>query len=163
MMVVPFVLATLFTVLLGAAPAGAAPESTTPGKTSVFARETAPLGGGGVMTPLVGQILKGKKKQVLRVDATLTTESDVLGAEIQFTIVANGNTLGTAVGHCDAPTTVSCSVSGSFWLDLDAAETAVPGSVIGVPVIISMTGGSTSALDVGELYAATFSAQLVKK
>ena len=154
-------------LLCVSASAHAQVQTTSPGTKSVFSKQAASMSNGGSQSDiqlLGGEIVKAKKKHVLRIDATLSTEADVRPDEVYFVIGVNNTDIGTAVAHCDSTEMIhECGVSGSFWVDLDAAEQINPGTVIGRPLTIVMRGGSTDLGGVGELYAASFSAQMVKK
>ncbi|HYC55500.1 MAG TPA: hypothetical protein VEL28_11260 [Candidatus Binatia bacterium] len=154
---------SLCILFLAATAAHAVPESTSPGKSSVFVKDTNQFQSGAIMVPIAGTISKGKTKRVLRIDATLTLGIFNLGDQATATINVNGVSLGSAVGHCHGASLLECTVTGTFWLDLDAAELADPGSVKGAPLNVTMTGASSNSSDVGEFYTASFSAQMVKK
>lgn len=60
-------------------------------------------------------------------------------------------------GLCD-------SASGSWWLDLDAAEAAHPGVFIGQPLLIRLIGGEISAsIDSNGEWNASLGVQMLKK
>jgi hypothetical protein len=60
-------------------------------------------------------------------------------------------------GLCD-------STSGSWWLDLDAAEAAHPGVFIGQPLLIRLIGGEiSSSIDSNGEWNAALSVQMLKK
>jgi hypothetical protein len=66
--------------------------------------------------------------------------------------------------QCNTASAVDCTVTGTFWLDLDAAaEAADPGMYLGKPLNISLSAGSVAGGYSGRPYKETLSAQLVKK
>jgi hypothetical protein len=54
----------------------------------------------------------------------------------------------------------SCSLSGTWWLDLDAAELANPGMFVNMPLVVILSPGSTNA---GIFGTATLTATMQKK
>ena len=56
------------------------------------------------------------------------------------------------------------TASGSWWLDLDAAEAAHPGTFIGQPLVVRLLGGEiSSSVDSNGVWNASLSAQMQKK
>ena len=90
---------------------------------------------------------KGKKGRILRVDLRVEFE-DVLDFTVSGSagIYVNGLLLSLSYGAegsgCGMAS--ACSVEGSGWLDLDAAEEASPGVFIGQPLAIEVRGSVTS-------------------
>jgi hypothetical protein len=124
---------------------------------------------------LSGQIAKGKKKRVLTVQAMMTNGASapsVLPIVLSLQPLANGVAMEPtsgggaqgAVVDCgfSTPPTAACTVTGHWWLDLDAAELAHPGTFIGKPLEITLTGG-TLAGGIGTPVDVTLSAKLETK
>ena len=61
--------------------------------------------------------------------------------------------------NCASTATYGCTGAGHWWLDLDAAEAASPGTFIGKPLVIQLLGGGAGPLGV----SASMSARLEKK
>jgi hypothetical protein len=145
----------------------AAPVTTSPGKTSVFASETAVLDGVGDMPPLSAQILKAKAHQVLRLDVTVIVDAGATLAGMYTRAQVNGLDMNpgqmASTGQCDTASTLRCSVTGTYWLDIDTAETALPGSFVGQPLNIVVNGGNNAASGSGLPCRSSLSAQMVKK
>ncbi len=142
------VLAILF-LSLAASPAVAA--STSPGGNAVYESATGiPLGPG--PAPLVvGTIKKGLRSRVLEVNAMLTVGVPFApGIELSVLVDVNGVLMEPlpsgpfgAVQSCVSvllPTS-GCTLSGTWWLDIDAAEAANPGIFIRQPLTITLFGG----------------------
>ncbi len=107
---------------------------------------------------LVGTITKGKKKTVLTADATLTSEVLAPGAPwtLSVGVDVNGISMDPSItppfnvvqdcgsdsfgGLFVAPAN-GCTASGTFMIDIDAAELVAPGCCIGVPLVVTLTGG----------------------
>ena len=89
------------------------------------------------------QILKGKKKRVLEVDVTGIVPASVAGQAMGVIARLNGlsvfepNSGNFQVEHGCVPGT-NCTVQGRFWVDLDAAEAAYPGLIIGQPLNVEI-------------------------
>jgi len=93
---------------------------------------------------------KGKRKRVVEVEVVLTDESNNADALTVHTVLNGvpmepGASNRVATTACDN-TKPHCKVSGIFWADLDALETASPGTFIGKPLFLEIIGntGSTS-------------------
>jgi hypothetical protein len=140
------VIAVLLTILcVSSASAGG---STSPGKNSVYASADAPAGGT-YSTAVTGTIEKGKKKTVIEIDVMATSIYPAGGGII---VLAKVNDLHPepiiqALDHCAEG--VLCTVSGQWWLDVDAAEMLMPGKFVGQPLVIdgqvAASGGITDA------------------
>jgi hypothetical protein len=146
-----------------------APCTTLP-KSALFVRETAGvLGQGGFLPPLEGTLRVGTRKTVLRVDASVTVEVDASVNGYYIDAYINGRDLSSSKGYvpsfttCDNTRSYLCSVTGTFWFDIDAHEAAFPGEFVGKPVTITLTGGNLHANGNGRPYQASFSAEVVKK
>ena len=116
--------------------------STSPGKNSAF--ESSDFGGFGdiptqAVTLLTASIVKGKKKSVLVVEATLSAGGGVSGT-LALAVDVNGV---EAEPHnfVSQGCSGACAVTGTWWLDLDAAELANPGVFIKQPLTVTLKGG----------------------
>jgi hypothetical protein len=142
---------------LALSPAGlASAASTSPGKTSAFESSS------GVMTTFSPKpaaiIAKGKRKTVLAIEASYSDGASyptapgirVLGMIVTVNgIQAQPNPFSayqylTDCGFYDTPT-IACSVTGTFWFDIDAAELANPGMFVGQPLNVVLTAGDLTA------------------
>ncbi len=149
-----YAVTTFFAVLLSAPPSFSA--STSPGTNSVYESVNGlPLPSGPPFVNLLaGTIKKGLRGRVLEVNAMLTVSLPPFPISLALKAHVNGIPMephsAAAIGlgaiqHCDtgqpgvAP--LGCTVSGIWWLDLDAAEAASPGGFIRQPLIITLTGG----------------------
>ena len=115
--------------------------------------------------PLVsGTIAKGKKGYLLAVEAMMNLFAQVIVADIRPRV--NGVLLGPleATVDCKFTGAQSCTDTGTFWIDLDAAEAAHPKMFIGKPLVIDLLGENQSASgDPATAGAVTMTAHLVKK
>ena len=125
-------------------PGRAADVSSSPGRTAVF--ETRHYANGPTnFRSVQGQILKAKSKHVLTITVSAFTLL-VLGNSQALSLHAylNGSVVDPfAFGaHCPQ-TTNYCSVHAQWIVDLDAAEAAAPGTVIGQPLdaLVQITDG----------------------
>ena len=140
------------TIALTAAP-GFAQVSTSPGKKAAF--ETAK----GVIlqvyphTVLTAAIVKGRPKHVITVDgmvrldlppgvATLSLGARVDGPNCWFEMHPTGTmgTMESALQECPG-VGMGCTVTGTFILDLDAAEQNCPGGILNQPLTIRLEAG----------------------
>jgi len=134
---------------------------------NIFVREPAgTLDIAGNIAPLSGQVARGKKHTVLRVDVTLqlTTNNGVTG--IYQAVSVNGVNLGgiggtEATQACPAAN-ATCALTVTYWLALDAAEADHPGVFIKHPLVVTFSGGSFNVAGAGNAYHATLAAQLLK-
>jgi len=168
-------LAVFGTTALLSGPAFAAVESSCPApctilpKSAVFVRETAGVLGpqNGWLVPLQGTLRVGTRKTVVRVDATVTVEVDPSVTNYYINADINGRDLypgnPPSVTTCDNTRSYLCSVTGTFWFDIDALEAAFPGEFVGQSLTISLRGGTLNAQGNGKPYQASFSAEVVKK
>jgi hypothetical protein len=114
-----------------------------------------PLGGVLLTTP-AATLAMGKPKRLLVVDATLTSGlAAPMPMVLTMTAVANGAMMepttpmgvvmdcGGSVMNPIAPL-FGCTLSGTFWLDLDQAETGNPGTFIGMPLSVVLRGGNAA-------------------
>jgi hypothetical protein len=132
-------------------------DSTSPGKNSVFVSAAGvPLTS--FATTLTGTIQKGRRKTVLAietmysdagsyptpaVDRVLGTIVTVNGVQAQPNPQSNWQYLVDCGFFNTAP--VACAVAGTFWLDIDAAELANPGSFVGQPLVVEFVAGDLTA------------------
>lgn len=90
------------------------------------------------------QVLKGKKKRVLEVDVTGIIPASVAGQAIGIQARLNGfnvfepNGGSYQVEHGCVVAGSNCTVQARFWVDLDAAELAIPGAFIGQPLNVEI-------------------------
>jgi hypothetical protein len=117
-------------------------------------------------TLLTATIERGKKRRMLLIQASLDyngLDATLLG--IAVTVNARGVEGSRSVMYCTNQ--VCDTVSGSWWLDLDAAEAQYPGEFIQKPLLVRLiggeiTGGGTVSLDDG-VWNASLSVQMTKK
>lgn len=153
-------------VVLSPLAAHAAPVTTSPGKTSVSSSESSTLNMSGNVTGLMGTISKGAKKRILQFTATLSIVDDMTVPAISLFPTVNGFIVtGTSQNYqkCDTSEASNCTLTAVYWLDLDAAELAHPGTYIGQPLNIGIFGGSASFTGSGLNYNLSFNATMVKK
>jgi hypothetical protein len=147
--------------------AHAVPVTTSPGKTSVFASETAVLDGIGDIPVLSAQILKAKAHQVLRVDVTVIVDGSASLAGMYTRAFVNGIDMNpgplSSTGQCNTASALRCSVTGTYWIDIDTAETQYPGLFVGLPLNIQIYGGNNASSGSGLPCVTSMSAQMVKK
>lgn len=127
---------------------GARAANTSPGKKSAFA--SSDFGGNGDIPasgpPLLSVTLeKGKRKHVLAIEATLTSGVDLVPGALTFGVVVNGYEAEPKSACCGSffthPCGGACTHTGTWWFDLDAAESAHPGTFIGQQLTIELLGG----------------------
>lgn len=168
-----------FVALVGALPSSlnaAANSSTSPGKNSVHvAASGLSLPGfqtSAVLTTLLtGTIEKGRPKRVLTVQGLLTSMGAGEHAYIKPRVNGVyfeptddfGNGAAAAGVNCPTTATLTCSASGSWWIDLDAAEAEHPGTFIGQPLVIELLGFTNSFNGLPGPLIAEMSARLEKK
>jgi len=135
--------------LLGVRPTRAA--STGPGKKSAF--ESSDFSGGGdipagVSPLLTATIVKGKKKNVLVVEAMLSTGASSSSSYLYLRTDVNGYEIEPLSGGSSEVLTdcngTPCTLTAAWWLDLDAAEAAHPGVFINQPLTVTLRGGEGS-------------------
>jgi hypothetical protein len=154
--------------MVGLAVAGLGVSATvadvSPGKSSAFASivEQNPLPEYGT-TPLVSATInKARAKRVLSIHATLTVRG--AGAAVVGILPrVNGVSAEPSRITTDCSQQTECSVSGSWYLDVDAAETANPDAFVGEPLLIELLGGETSATTPAVPWDASLSVLMVKK
>jgi hypothetical protein len=147
-------------------------KSAEPGKKSVFvAEEVGQTDVNGEIVDLTGTLAKAGKG-IVAIEAQLTIFADASTGTtgIYSQIGINGFSLAAfthpfsfpgpevncGTGHNE------CTITATYWVDLDAAEAAFPGQVKGLPLTITMRGGALAGP--GNLqYRASFSARTQKK
>jgi hypothetical protein len=127
--------------------------TTSPGKNSVFV-SAAGVPMTSFSTTLSGTIAKGRRGTVLAIEASYSDAASyptpattrVLGTIVRVNGVGTQpNPLASFMflndcGYTDtAP--VACSVTGTYWLDIDAAEIANPGQFVGQPLVVELIAG----------------------
>ena len=153
--------ATALGLVLGlATTASAVNYSTSPGKNSAFEASTGnPLTAAGT-TQLTATIEKGKKKTVIAVEATYG-DGPYIPTSVQKRALAMNVTVNGVTMHPDPAASyqyvidcgwamgsgppAACFTTGTFWLDIDAAELANPGVFVGQPLSIVLTAGDVAA------------------
>jgi hypothetical protein len=144
--------------------------TTSPGKNAVHSDVFGVLDASSLIDPPAGQILKGKKNTVVEIQATVSVVQNASLKGLQLFAAVNGvvfTGMGTTNSQCDVAAAPSspCTLTVTFWMDVDAAETAYPGTYVGQPLNITLNGGDAepSAATVGLAYSARFSARVGKK
>jgi hypothetical protein len=148
---------TAIGLVLGLAAVSTATDySTSPGKNAAFEAAT-----GNVLTvyapKLTGTIAKGKRNTVLAIEAAYTDGpySPIYGVRaLGLGVTVNGVAVqpnpAAAEQHVidcgltDTPP-ATCTVVGTFWFDIDAAELANPGVFVGQPLTVVMSAGHVGA------------------
>jgi hypothetical protein len=139
--------------------------TTSPGKNAVSITASGTLDGVGDITPITAQILKGKAKSVIEMQASISVEGNPSLSSIYLAPSINGTPM-TPVGQssqCNSGSSSECAFTDTFWMDIDAAEAITPGSFVGQPLTIHMTAGNSSIGGSGLDYTATFTARMGKK
>ncbi len=142
---------------------------TVPPKSVLFVRQTEGLLQSNRIHPLSGVLRKGSAKTLLHLDvsALVTNGGAVTFVEIHPTLNGVDATPifdGSQFNTCDKSQTTHCSVSGTFWWDIDVLEAAHPAAFIGQPLTIELNGGSVFTPGAPAVtYEASFTAQIVKK
>jgi hypothetical protein len=159
---------------LSLAPFAWADGTTSPGKNSVFVSAsslTLPSTGDD-STLLTATITKGKKKTVVAIEGMLTKIGSLTGPRIERIwptingiLVEPGESGEPDVAQVNCPTinlTLFCTITGTWWLDIDAAEAANPGMFIGKALTIRLMGEEIT-LNGDSSLAATLTARVQKK
>lgn len=129
---------------------------------------------------LTAQIVKGKKKTVLTVDATVTSGLllPFIPWELSIGVDVNGVPMDPGITYpysivqdCGSSAVAphlglaeGCAVSGTFMIDIDAAEAVSPGSFYNVPLnvkLLASDGGA--AFLIGVPVDATMAVRMEKK
>ena len=159
-----------FTVLLVVLAFGATPASgqSSTGKQAAFASATGITlndGNTGVAPLLTVELLKGKKKSAVAVEGALQvdiSQPSLPSLEVHVNgVSANGPAVST---DCKFVAVQRCTLAGTWWLDLDVAEAASPGSFVGKLLTVELIGGAnTVAPPTNPTADVTMTARLVKK
>lgn len=150
-----------FALGVGTLPGFAA--STSPGKNSAFESGTINPLGSGFPTLLTATIAKGKKKKVLAIEASLASGSGALGV-LELSVEVNGVAVeGPIVNQSCAVGVQHCTVVGTWWLDVDAAEAASPGTFVKQPLAVTLQGGVQAGGDTDIQGTATLSVRVESK
>ena len=155
---------TISTAALATVESSCPAPCSVPPRSAIFVRDSGVLAANGQITPLTGTLLKGIRKTVLRVDATVTVLSN--GSVPSVFLVGSVNDLYYSATHATSCTNVNgfyCTITASLWFDIDTLETQYPGQLIGQSLDIKLVGGNVLFGGAGLVYNATFSAQVVKK
>lgn len=148
-------------LVVGALPGQTA--STSPGKNSAFESASLTNLAFTPATLLTATIAKGKKKKVLAIEASLTTNTGAAGVLEIRPFVNNFATEGQAVQVVCVPSLPHCTVSGTWWLDIDAAEVASPGLYVKQPLVVVLQGGVLAGGDSDISATATLSVRVESK
>jgi hypothetical protein len=123
---------------------------------------------------LTGTITKGKRKTVVAIEAMLTAIGNNTGPRIDaiWPTINGFNVEPEDAGgphiaqiNCSTITGTStnfCTTTGTFWLDIDAAEAAHPGMFIGKALTITLMGVENTG-NGDSLLGATLTARVQKK
>lgn len=143
-------------VLLSCAIEASAQLEVVQGKQSVLANtyvfDLEPPGGPAVMSV---ELAKAKKKRALMIDLTMVS-NDEGPVTISAGVIVNNNPAlalrpnSAVVGNCSTGE-FACTVSGHWWLDLDAAEEAFPGTVLNEPITIDVYANETNGVGAAEV------------
>jgi hypothetical protein len=138
-------------------------DSTSPGKSSAYESATISPLGSGLPTLLTATIVKGKKKKVLAIEASLVTGSGAVGT-LELAVEVNGlPPQGQTINEtCDAGTQ-HCTLVGTWWLDIDVAEAANPGQFVKQPIEVTLKGGVQAGGDSDIQATATLSVRMESK
>jgi hypothetical protein len=160
------ILSAVMAALLVGTPVAWGDATTSPGKNSVAVSKS------GLTVPAIpatiasGTIEKGKKKNILAIDVSVTDQGSSSSA-IGVTALVNGLSdvmqppLVVQLSECPASTWINCTTSAHLWVDLDAAEAAHPGLIIGQPLVIDLQ--AVANVPITGLATASLEAHLQKK
>lgn len=162
------VLGAAFLSVLLIGEAAHADSTTSPGKENFHASTIA------VAVPfqtdtvvLSGVIERGRTKRILIVEASVGSvapgETGLFRPQVNGVAFEPTDDVGNGTGMsviCPAGQPFGCTGSSHWWLDLDAAEAAHPGTIINQPLNVELLGrGGSSAIGI----FASLSARLEKK
>jgi len=149
--------------------------TTSPGANSVFVSASNLTLLVGPASLLTGTITKGKRKTVVAVEGMLTGIGSSAGPRVEeIWPTINGIVVepkfkstpdpDTAQVNCPTITSSSgfCTTTGTWWLDIDAAEAANPGMFIGKALNITLMGAEVKGNGDNGLEA-TLTARVQKK
>jgi len=149
--------------LAGVLAGSATVADISPGKISAFASivEQNPLPGYGA-TLVSATIGKGRAKRALSIHATLNIRG--AGATVVGILPrVNGVSAEPNRVVTDCTSHAECSVSGNWYLDVDAAELANPDAFVNEPLLVELIGGEISLATPAIPWDATLSVLMVKK
>jgi len=137
-----------------------------PPKSALFMRESNGLLNANSYTPpLTGLLSRGSARTVVRVDATILLPDRETLPVYEIWATLNGEyqdpLFSAVIGSCGTHPT--CSVTGTFWFDVDELEAANPGTFVGQPLSLVVGGSPLTGNAPGHTYRMSFSAQVVKK
>ncbi len=140
--------------------------STSPGKSSAYESSNGNVLSTSDATLLTATIAMGRSKSVVEVTATVHYDVGVVTTEPTLTVTVNGVTAQPTTGgfytNINQRCSAACTVSGNWWLDLDAAEAANPGMFVGKTLSVHLIGREGLGGG-GETYMATLAARMQKK
>ena len=150
------------TCIAVATPARAADVTTSPGKAAVF--ETRRYANRSInFSGAEGQILKAKPRNVVTITASAYTHLPQTSAQrLLLYGYVNMSQVETGFTASCPPGTDACSVTGTWIVDLDAAEAAAPGTVMGKPVDVWVSLFDANANDADQIQI-TMAARMEKK
>jgi hypothetical protein len=137
-----------------------------PPKSALFMRETNDLDANSYTVPLSGMLSRGSAHTVVRVDATFMVPNRGTMSTVEVYPVLNGrfqDLSSTGVINACSTTHPTCSVTGTFWFDVDELEATYPGTFVGQPLNLAVVGNPLTGSAAGFTYHLSFSAQVVKK
>jgi hypothetical protein len=153
-------LATVLSLALATSPAHAQVTSG-PSKNAVYAWDNATFAG--FIADVDATITKGKAHRVLEVEGMAYTVGGCTGDHVAVYPIVNGWAM---YGHdlYLEPTVGGTfrSASGTWWLDLDAADAQSPGKFINKPLDITLRANSANCPN-GATFEGSLRARLVKK
>jgi hypothetical protein len=114
-------------------------------------------------TLLTATIAKGKKNRVLAIEATLGTDVGAAGVIEMRPLVNDVAVEGPIVSVSCQPSLLHCSMSGTWWVDIDAAEAANPGVFVKQPLVVRLVGGYLVGSDPDISATATLSVRVESK
>ena len=137
--------------------------STSPGKSSAFESGSLSPLASGFPTLATARIAKGKKKKVLSIEASLVTASGAVGI-LELRVKVNGVAAeGGAVNQSCIASVPRCTLVGTWWLDVDAAEAANPGVFVKQELDVALEGGVQAGGDSDIGADVTLSVQMESK
>jgi len=129
-------------------------------------RESATLDANSKIADVIGTLSRGTAHTVVRLDATIFVLGNGTIGSLLVSPTVNGKIWDPVytgvVGACGTGQAM-CTVTGTFWFDVDELEAQHPGQFVGQPLNIKVAGGALSGVGTGANYVATFSAEVVKK
>jgi hypothetical protein len=131
------------------------PPAAAAAKHAAYVRSNVSLPSGHFAVTLAQVSLdKGESRRVLEVVATVfqprgTDRIDVFTPLVNGVAFMNGSTDSSI--DCPGGVGTSCPVTIMWWLDLDVAELAYPGQIIGQPLNVKLNGLDTSGVGVSAI------------